>query len=197
MRLIPEGIAMKFQFDLLPVEYKSRARDTISMVLAVLIVVMTISAVSSMTYKNRNELTNAEAILIQQDKELREIIDKTSKLQPPVNEINALRSSIEFINANLDTPASNMVDFFAALEAAVPERVLIHDLSPKNFSNLSVPFSITGEGATIQDVLEFVNRLNQSGKFQAQLKSNTSVAQDLGQSQRFALGLTYKPAPNK
>ncbi len=188
---------MKFQFDLLPVEYKSLPRDNIGIVLALIIIVTTISAVGSMTIKNRTELSDAQTRLNAKDSELRDIIDKTSKLQPPLNEINALRSSIEFINANLDTPASNMVDFFAALEAAVPERVLINDLSPKNFTNLNVPFSITGEGSTIQDILEFVNRLNQSGKFTAQLKSNTSLVQESGVSQKFALDITYKPSARK
>lgn len=197
MRLLPEGIVMKFQFDLLPVEYKSLPRDNIGIALALLIIITTISAVGSMTIKNRSDLAEVDSKVQTKDAELRDIIDKTSRLQPPVNEINALRNSIEFINSNLDTPASNMVDFFASLEAAVPERVLIYDLSPKNFSDLSVSFDVTGEGSTIQDVLEFVNRLNQSGKFKAQLKSNTSIAQDSGQSQKFSLDMTYQPSPRK
>lgn len=182
---------MKFQFDLLPKEYKSLPRDTLGIALAFLTIITTISAVGSMTIKNNRELIEVQAKIASKEGELREVIDKTSKLQPPVNEINALRSSIEFINANLDTPASNMVDFLATLEAAVPERILINDLNPKTFNDLQAPFSIIGEGPTIQDILEFVNRLNQSGKFKAQLRSNTSVTQEDGQIQKFALDFTY------
>lgn len=182
---------MKFQFDLLPKEYKSLPRDTLGIALALLTILTTISAVGTMTIKNHRELTEIQGKIGVKETELRDVIDKTGKLQPPVNEINALRSSIDFINANLDTPASNMVDFFATLEAAVPERILINDLSPKTFNDLRVSFSIIGEGSTIEDVLEFVNRLNQSGKFKAQLKSNTSVTQDNGQAQKFALDFTY------
>lgn len=182
---------MKFQFDLLPKEYKSLPRDTLGIALALLTILTTISAVGTMSIKNHREITEVQSKITAREIELRDVIDKTSKLQPPLNEINALRSSIEFINANLDTPASNMVDFFATLEAAVPDRILINDLSPKTFSDLKATFSVTGEGATIQDILEFVNRLNQSGKFKAQLKSNTSITQENGQAQKFALDFTY------
>ncbi|MDD3146323.1 MAG: hypothetical protein PHD82_03390 [Candidatus Riflebacteria bacterium] len=188
---------MKFQFDLLPAEYKSLPRDNIGIALAILVIITTIAAVGSMSIKNSKELAAVDGRLNGKDAELRDIIDKTGKLQPPVNEINALRSSIEFINSNLDTPASNMVDFLASFEAAVPDRVLINDISPKNFSNLAAPFSVTGEGATIQDVLEFVNRLNQSGKFRAQLKSNTSITVENGQAQKFMLDLAYTPTVRK
>ena len=188
---------MKFQFDLLPDEYKSLPRDNIGIALAVLIIFTTIAAVGSMSIKNRSELAAVDGRLNAKDSELRTIIDNTSKLQPPLNEINALRGSIDFINSNLDTPATNMVDFLASLEAAVPERVVINDLAPKVFDDLKVMFTVTGEGSTIQDVLEFVNRLNQSGKFKAQLKSNTSVTIENGQAQKFILELNYTPMARK
>lgn len=195
---IPEGIiTMKFQFDLLPNEYKSLPRDNFGIALAFLVIFTTLAAVGSISIKNSKELQSVDGRLNAKDSELRDIIDKTGKLQPPVNEINALRSSIEFINANLDTPASNMVDFLASFEAAVPERVLINDISPKNFSNLSTPFTIAGEASTIQDVLEFVNRLTQSGKFKAELKSNASISVESGQAQKFILELLYTPTVRK
>ncbi len=184
---------MKFQFDLLPDEYKSLPRDNFGIALAILIIVTTVAAVGSMTLKNRSELATVEGKLNAKDSELRSIIDNTSKLQPPLNEINALRGSIDFINSNLDTPATNMVEFLAAFEAAVPDRVIINDITPKIFDDLKASFSITGEGSTIQDVLEFVNRLNQSGKFKAQLQSNTSVMLENGQAQKFLLVLNYIP----
>jgi len=184
---------MKFKFDLLPGEYKSLPRDNLGIALAVLTIIASISAVGTMYIKNNSSLKAVKAQVDQQDNQLRGLIDKTSRLQPPMNEINSLKNSINFINQNLDTPGTSWVDFLATLESSVPERVVINDISPKSFANLSGNFTIVGEASTIFDALEFAKRLNQSGKFKAFLKNNTNVSQNDGSVQKFTLDFTYKP----
>lgn len=184
---------MKFKFDLLPEEYKSLPRDTLGIALAVLTIIASISAIGTMYIKNTSSLKEIQTQVDQQDKQLRDLVDKTSKLQPPVNEINSLKNSINFINQNLDTPGTSWVDFLATLEASVPERVVINDINPKSFTQLSGTFTLVGEASTIFDALEFAKRLNQSGKFKAFLKNNTNVSQNDGTVQKFTLDFSYKP----
>jgi hypothetical protein len=75
----------------------------------------------------------------------------------------------------------------------VPERVVINDITPKSFTNLTGNFTLVGEASTIFDALEFAKRLNQSGKFKAFLKNNANVSQDDGSIQKFTLDFSYKP----
>lgn len=184
---------MKFKFDLLPDEYKSLPRDTLGIALAVLTIIASISAVGTMYIKNKASLNEVQRQVDMFDSQLRELIDKTGGLQPPVNEINALKNSINFINQNLDTPGTSWVDFLATLESSVPERVVINDISPKSFTSLTGTFTIVGEASTIFDALEFAKRLNQSGKFTAFLKNNANVSQNDGSVQKFTLDFSYKP----
>lgn len=193
MRLLSKGLKMKFKFDLLPDEYKSLPRDTLGIALSILIIIATISAIGIMYIKNISTLSQVQAMIDQTDNQLRSLIDKTSKVQPPINEITALKNSITFINQNLDTPGSSWVDFLSALESAVPEQVVIKDISPKLFTNLTGKFTLIGEALTIFDALEFTKRLNQSGKFKAFLKDNTNIPQDDGSVQKFTLDFSYKP----
>lgn len=182
---------MKYQFDLLPKEYKSLPRDTIGIVLAFLTILVSISAIGSMSIKNRSELAGVQSEIDKLEAQVRGVVEKTGALQPPVNEITSLQNSINFINQNLDTPGSSLVDFLANLEGSVPERVVITDISPKNFTKISQTFSLIGEAATIFDVLEFAKRLEQSGKFKAMLKTTANAAQDEGSVQKFTIDFTY------
>jgi Tfp pilus assembly protein PilN len=182
---------MKLQFDLLPKEYKSFPRDTLGIALAFLAIVTTISAVGSMSLKNRKEQAAVQTQIETVETRLREMVQKTGSLQPPVNEINSLKSSIAFINQNLDTPGTSWVDFFATLEAAVPERVVILDIAPKTFNDLGVTFTIAGEASSIFDALEFAKRLNQSGKFNSMLKTSSNTSQNEGTVQKFSLEFSY------
>ncbi|EKD81595.1 MAG: hypothetical protein ACD_39C01732G0002 [uncultured bacterium] len=188
---------MKYQFDLLPKEYKSLPRDTLGIALALLTILVTISAIGSMSIKNHSELSTVQGQVDSLDAQVRDMVEKTGALQPPVNEINSLKSSITFINQNLDTPGSSLVDFLATLEASVPERVVITDITPKNFTNIKQSFTISGEAATIFDVLEFAKRLEQSGKFTAMLKTTANATQDDGSVQKFTLDFTYQTAQRK
>ncbi|MDN5279386.1 MAG: hypothetical protein PWR01_3351 [Clostridiales bacterium] len=183
---------MKFKFDLLPEEYKSLPRDNLGIALAVLTIIASISAVGTMYIKNKSALSDVQTQVTAEENKLRDLVDKTSKLQPPVSEINSLKNSITFINQNLDTPGTSWVDFLATLESAVPDRVVINDITPKTFSKLDSNFTIVGEASSIFDALEFAKRLNQSGKFSAFLKNNTNVTQDEGSVQKFTLDFTYK-----
>ncbi len=184
---------MKYQFDLLPEEYKSAPRDNIGIVIAIIVIAVTIMSISAATIKNKAAFSKIDKQISQKDSELRRIIDETSAKQPPTASINQLSNSINFINSNLDTPATDAVAFLTSLEACVPESVIIRDLNPKKLNDLSVPFVINGEASTIQDMLEFCNRLNRSGKFKAMLKSNQSgvVAERI--IVNFILDFQYKP----
>jgi NAD-specific glutamate dehydrogenase len=184
---------MKFRFDLLPEEYKSLPRDTLGIALAVLTIIASISAVGTMYIKNKSELNDVQLQVNEFEKKVRDLIVKTEKLQPPLNEVNALKNRINFINKNLNTPGTSWVDFLAAFESAVPENVVITDISPKTFNKLTGTFTVIGEAATIFDALEFAKRLNQTGRFTAFLKNNNNVSQSEGSVQKFTLDFTYKP----
>ncbi|MBU1108307.1 MAG: PilN domain-containing protein [Candidatus Riflebacteria bacterium] len=188
---------MKYQFDLLPKEYKSLPRDTLGIAMALLTILVTISAIGSMSIKNHSELSAVQAQVDGMDTQVRDMVEKTGALQPPISEINSLKNSITFINENLDTPGTSLVDFLATLEASVPDRVVITDISPKNFTNIKQNFTLSGEASTIFDVLEFANRLEQSGKFTAMLKSTANVTQDEGSVQKFTLDFTYLATKRK
>lgn len=185
---------MKYQFDLLPKEYKSLPRDNLGIVLAFLTILVSISAIGSMSIKNHSELSGVQGQVDKVEAQVRDMVEKTSALQPPVNEITSLKNSINFINQNLDTPGTSLVDFLATLEASVPERVVITDINPKNFTNIRQNFTLTGEASTIFDVLEFAKRLEQSGKFSAMLKTTANATQDEGSIQKFTLDFTYRSA---
>lgn len=182
---------MKFKFDLLPKEYKSLPRDILGIALAFLAIMTTISAVGTMSIKNTREQAQKQKQVTDVENQLREMVQKTSNLQPPVNEINSLKGSIAFINQNLDTPGTSWVDFFATLEASVPERVVITDISPKVFNNLDAPFTLTGEASSIYDALEFAKRLNQSGKFNSMLKTSSNTSLNDISTQKFSLEFSY------
>lgn len=189
---------MKYQFDLLPEEYKSAPRDNIGILIAIIFIAVAIVSISTATIKNKADLAKIEKQVNQKDNDLRKLIDDISAKQPPTASVNQLTNSINFINSNLDTPATDAVAFLTALEACAPESVIIRDLNPKKLNDLSGPFVINGEASTIQDILEFCNRLNRSGKFKAMLKSNQSgvVAERI--IQNFILDFSYKkPAPRQ
>lgn len=182
---------MKYSLDLLPKEYKSFPRDTIGMVIAIIAIVTCVSAIGTMYYKNKSEVAAAQAKVDKVGSDLRSLIDRTGKLQPPVNEINALKNSINFINKNLDTPGSSWVDFLALIESSTPDTVVIKDINPKNFTSLVSKFVINGEALSVYDVLEFVNRLKNTGKFSVFLKQNSTVNTGDSSVQNFTIEFKY------
>ena len=161
---------MKYQFDLLPEEYKSSPRNNILLFIAVALaftaivsIVMSMAKIKASNANTENEINNNINIL-------RAKYDEIGKYNPNTAKIIEVKKKIEFINKNLDTPGTDAVAFLTSFEACVPDGIIIRDLTPKKLSNLNVPFTVNGEASTIQDILEFTNRLQNSNKFRAYLK---------------------------
>lgn len=184
---------MKYQFDLLPDEYKSFPRDNIAIALAVFIVVLTASAISTMNYKARTEIRKTDAQISECETQLRAQIEEANSLQLPLGKINALKRNIEFFNHNLDRPATSLVSFLAAFEATVPDQIVITNFSPTTFSKLETKFVITGEGPSVFDIISFVRRMSDTGKFKVDLRKTEDVVVDTKAQTRFELEFEYIP----
>jgi len=183
---------MKFQFDLLPNDYKSLPRDYLGFILAVAAIIVCLSWTFTVHFRNMKLLYNYQSQIDQADKSYRELNQRVTELQPPAGQIAALKSSIEFINHNLDTPGSSWVDFLYSFESTVPERIYISDINPKDLSIQNVEFTITGEGSTIYDVLDFISRLQKSGRFsRVFLKQNSTRSIENGTLTSFIISFTY------
>jgi Tfp pilus assembly protein PilN len=184
---------MKFQFDLLPGEYKSLPRDVLGIVLAVAAVIVCLAWTITLYLKNTKEHFNVQQQVAQAEAELGRINDEMGKLQPNMGLINTLKSSIQFINQNLDTPGSSWVDFLFALESSVPDRIYIRDLNPKDFAAQNTKFTLEGEAGTVYDVLDFVTRMQQSDAFQnVFLKQNSTQLVDSIPMTSFSLEFVYR-----
>ncbi len=188
---------MKYQFDLLPDEYRSAPRDKIGIFIAVVAIIITIVSISMTSLKNKKAFAGIDKDISSAKSTLQSIYNETNNQKPSSNEINKLKSSIEFINKNLDTPGTDVVHLLTSLEACVPDSVIIKDLTPKKLNDLNIPFTINGEASTIQDILEFANRLNRSGNFRAHLKSNQSTVVAERLVQTFVLEFLYRPSPKQ
>lgn len=184
---------MKFKFDLLPNDYRSLPRDTLGIALAVLTIIGSFSAIGSMHIKTRGERVKIDAQISEVETKLAQIIGDTGKLQPPVNDIKSLINSIEFINKNLDTPGTGLVDFLAAFEATIPSNITVTDINPKSFTGTTRSFTINGEATSVFDVTDFARRMNDSGKFKAFLRSNSAIMVEGANLTRFTLEFTYIP----
>ena len=156
---------MKFRFDLLPQEFKSLPRDVLGIFLAALATVLCISWTGSMSMRNAFQLKTAQEEIEKAEKELRDLNRRIGELQPQAKIISSIKNRIDFLNANLDTPASSWVDFLYTLETTVPERVFIRDFNPKDFSAKGGQFTLEGDAASVNDVLTFIGRLQASGRF--------------------------------
>jgi len=190
---------MKFQIDLLPKEYKSLPADLTGFVLAAVAIVICLSWTISSYMKNTSEQFKAQQQVDTAMKDLRDLNQRIGELQPPIAQINSLKSSIEFINRNLDTPGTSWVDFLYAFESTVPERIFILDINPKDFTGKSgLAFTVSGEGATIYDVLDYVASLQKSPSFASvNLKQNSTRAIENGTVTSFVLTFTYVPTVPK
>ena len=185
---------MKYQFDLLPEEYKSSPRDNIGIALAVIAIIITIVSISwnnmkiNSSFKDvdkniKNETNNLEA-------EYRDIRNNT----PKYSEINELKKKIDFVNKNLDTPGTDAVMFFNSLEACVPDSIIIKDMTPKKLNNLKETFTVSGEASTIQDILELIRNMQASKSFVPRLKSTKSSVVEERIIQNFVLDFSYRPS---
>jgi hypothetical protein len=98
---------MKFHFELLPQEFKSLPRDIFGILLAATAIVLCISWIGSMSVRNAFQLKGAQEEIEKAEGELRDLNKQIGDLQPPLPTINSIKSRIDFLNSNLDTPASS------------------------------------------------------------------------------------------
>ena len=188
---------MKFQFDLLPQEYKSLPRDNLGIALAMIVLLASVSAIGSLNFQNKSKMLAKQKEIDAAKGKLSQLYQDAAALQPPLDRIENLRRSIEFINSNLEAPGTACVDFLSSLEKTVPEKVFIKDVNPKDFTLKNAPFTIDGEAATIYDVLDFISRLQKSGRFaNVFLKSNATRSVEGGLVTQFSLTCNYQiPTP--
>lgn len=189
---------MKYQFDLLPIEYKCLPRDFIGIILATLAIVIGVSSSVSLYHKNTREMVAEQKKVDTAQKELEDLYRQAGELQAPVDRLNSLKASVEFINNNLQTPGTSFVDFLYSLEATVPEQVFVRDLNPKEFTTPGVGYTIEGEAASIYDILDFISRLQkaqtkkQTPKFvDVSLKQSTTRMTTNGIITNFTLTFNY------
>ena len=188
---------MKYRFDLLPDEYRSSPRDNVGLFFAIVAIIITIVSIGMTMIKNKAAFAGIDKQISENKKKLESSYRTINEMRPDVGKINEVRKNIEFINKNLDTPATDVVVFLNALESCVPDSVVLKDLNPKKLNTLNVRFTINGEASTIQDILEFTNRLNRSGRFKASLRSNQSAVVSERIVQNFILEFQYKPSPKQ
>ena len=183
---------MKYQFDLLPEEYKSSPRDNIGLFIAIVLLIVAVVSIGWNMAKTKAAFQDIDGKIAAANKLLEGKYNDIKSENPDTNKILEVKKKIEFINKNLDTPGTDAVAFLTSFEACVPDGIIIRDLTPKKLSNLNVPFIVNGEASTIQDILEFTNRLQNSNKFRAYLKSNNSAVVSDRIIQNFVLEFTYK-----
>lgn len=183
---------MKYQFDLLPEEYKSSPRDNFGLFIAIVLLIIAVVSIGWNMAKNKAAFQDIDGKINEANKRLEGKYNDIKSENPDTNKILEVKKKIEFINKNLDTPGTDAVAFLTSFEACVPDGIIIRDLTPKKLSNLNVPFIVNGEASTIQDILEFTNRLQNSNKFRAYLKSNNSAVVSDRIIQNFVLEFTYK-----
>ena len=182
---------MKYQFDLLPDEYKSTPRDYFSIFLAVILIIVAIISIGIKSSEIKKKSESLDLQIETKRGELENIRDKINAKKPE-GSVDKVKRKIEFINKNMDTPGTDAVAFLTSFEACVPDGIIIRDLTPKKLTDLKVPFTVNGEASTIQDILEFNNRLQKSNKFIAHLKSNNSAVISDRIIQNFVLEFHYK-----
>ena len=184
---------MKYQFDLLPEEYKSSPRDNIGIALAVIAIIITIVSITWNNIKIKSAFTNVDNKINSETTNLQSIYNSINSQKPKYNEINELKKKIDFVNNNLDTPATDVVAFLNSLEICVPDSIIIKDLSPKKLTNLKETFTVSGEASTIQDILELIRNMQKSKCFIPRLKSTKSGVVEERIIQNFVLDFSYRP----
>ena len=185
---------MKYQFDLLPEEYKSSPRDNLGIALAVIAIIITIISISWNNIKMKSAFKDVDRNIKTETDSLNRIYQEINGLNPDFNGIAKLKKKIDFVNNNLDTPATDVVAFLNALELCVPDSIIIKDLSPKKLNNLKETFTISGEASTIQDILELIRNMQKSKHFVPRLKSTKSGVVEERIIQNFILDFSYRPS---
>ncbi|MBI3037462.1 PilN domain-containing protein [bacterium] len=190
---------MKFSVDLLPYEYKSFHLPLFVKIISVVALIACVTAIVTLNKRNLKEIAGFEAEAQELQKQINAVNQQATEIRAPADKIKTLKDSIEFVNKNLDLPGSSWVAFLVSLEAAVPERVFIRDINPKNFGSENVLFTIDGEAANIYDALDFVSRLQKSGKFKSVFlnQSSTHKISDRLSVTKFVLTFKYEKVKEK
>lgn len=183
---------MKYQFNILPEEYRVEAHSRLWLYLIVILILIALFIIGRDTVKKETAYTEINKLISVKNQELNNIYQRINIEKPDENEIQTLQEEIEFVNNNLKTLGTDVVEFLYSLEKTVPDNIVLTDINPKKLNNLSVPFFIEGEAENIQSIHEFVSRLNKSGKYKAQLKSNNSSVVSNNLVQNFVLELEYR-----
>jgi Tfp pilus assembly protein PilN len=184
---------MKYQFDLLPHEYKCLPRDNLGIVVGTIAVLICISATATLYLKNSREIETCNLQVKQAQARVDTIYQDMNQYQSPTERIMMLKNTIEFINQNLETPGTSWVDFLFTFEKTVPEKVFVKDINPKDFTGSVKEFTIDGEAASIYDIIFFISRLQESGKFEnVFLKQNSIVVGSKESLVHFTMSFTFK-----
>ncbi len=184
---------MKFQFDLLPGEYRCLPRDNFGIILGTVAIIVCFSSISTLYLKNSRDVEFSKRQVKEMEEKIDSVYREMNQYQSPTERVIALKSTIEFINKNLETPASSWVDFLYTFESTVPEKVFVKDINPKDFSGTVRDFTVDGEAASIYDVLAFISRLQTSGSFERVfLKKNSNVESEGIPMVNFTLSFNFK-----
>ena len=111
---------MKYQFDLLPEEYKSSSRNNFVIAIAVILAIIAIVSIGMNMAKNKASFKTIDDKIESARKTLQGKYDEISRQKPNSAKINEIKSKIEFINKNLDTPGSDVVAFLTSFERESP-----------------------------------------------------------------------------
>lgn len=184
---------MKFQFDLLPQEYKCLPRDNLGIILGTFAMVICLTATASLWKKNDAQIQECKAQIKQSEEQIDAVYREMNQFQTPSDRIVLLKNTIDFINKNLETPGSSWVDFLFVFEGTVPAKVFVRDINPKDFSGVVRDFTVEGEAATIYDILDFISRLQKSGRFENVYLKQDAINLAKGEGAiRFTLAFSFK-----
>ncbi len=183
---------MKYQHNLLPKEYRLPSQSYLGVYLLIIVIILAFSLIGWNLIKNNTEYLKTKSFISEKNKTLNKIYLEIKDKKPDYESVQELYAEVEFINKNLNTPATDVVVFLNSLEACVPKEIVITDMSPKKLDNLNVPFTLFGEAQSIDDVNKFVGNLNDSGKFKTRVISNKSNTISEIPIQNFVLECSYK-----
>jgi len=159
--------------------------------------IMCITSVGTLYLKNKRELNGYKDQIAKLESQRESLYAEMNQYQSPTERIMALKATIEFINRNLETPGSSWVEFLYAFEATVPDKVVIKDINPKDFSGTVRDFTVEGEAASIYDILDFISRLQKSGSFEKVFLKQNAVAEiEKEQVMKFSLAFSFKGKKN-
>lgn len=186
---------MKYQFDLLPNEYKCLPKNNLEIVIGAIAMMICVSAIVTLYLKNNRDIAGLRTQMKDAQTSVENIYSemRSPQYQSPADKIMTLKNTIEFINKNLETPGTSWVDFLFTFEQTVPEKVYVKDINPKDFAGTVSDFTVQGEAESIYDILKFISNLQKSEKFDnVFLKQNAMQTTGKTSMVNFSLSFTFK-----